>query len=116
MSLVVSTEDLDTLVKKWVLLDRQLKMIHEKTKEWREAKAQIVEKLSKQIEIHKLSEIETSEGKIRLMEKKEYTPLTYGFLETSLQKMIDDNEKVQQIISQLKKNREIKITKELVWK
>jgi hypothetical protein len=50
------------------------------------------------------------------MEKKEYTPLTYGFLETSLQKMIDDNEKVQQIISQLKKNREIKITKELVWK
>ena len=53
MSLVVSTEDLDTLVKKWVLLDRQLKMIHEKTKEWREAKSQIVEKLSKQIEIHK---------------------------------------------------------------
>jgi hypothetical protein len=64
-------------------------------------------------EVHNIKQIETSEGKIQTVERKEYTSLTYGYLEKSLEKMIADKVKIQQIITFIKNDREIKINKDL---
>jgi hypothetical protein len=63
--------------------------------------------------VHNIKQIETSEGKIQTVERKEYTSLTYGYLEKSLEKMIADKVKIQQIITFIKNDREIKINKDL---
>jgi len=116
-SLVVSDkEEYEGTVRKWVIVERQLKLIHDKTKELREMKCKLSDKISQYIEKNNIEEIETSEGKIKPVERKEYTPLTYGYLEKSLEKMISDKSKVQQIISLLKNNREMKVSKELILK
>ena len=106
----------EQLIQKWVVAERQLKKLNEQTRELREIKNELSAKLTQYIETQHLSDIETSEGKIRMIEKKEYTPLTYGYLEKSLKKIISDPDKLQQIIQHVKNDREIKIGKELSFK
>ena len=106
-------EDYDTMVKKWILLDQQLKQMNGQMKELREAKADVSDKISQYLETNHIEHIDTSQGKIRPIERKEYTPLTYGFLERSLEKIITDKSKIQHILIHLKNSRDIKIVKEL---
>jgi nitrogenase molybdenum-iron protein alpha/beta subunit len=115
MALIVS-DDYESMVKKWVVAERQLKMINEKTKELREIKTELSDKISNYLENHNIKQIETSEGKIVPIERKEYTTLTYNYLEKSLGKMISDPAKVQQIVAYLKNNREVVVKKELQFR
>ena len=57
--------------------------------------------------------IEISDGYLRYAEKKEYSPLTYNYIEECLNKIIDDKEHVEFIISYLKNNRQIKTSYEI---
>ena len=57
--------------------------------------------------------IEITNGKLKVCEKKEYSPLTYSYIEQCLAKIISEQSHVDYIIRYLKNNREIKVTVEL---
>ena len=102
-------------VQKWCLYDRQLKLIAEKTKLIRDAKQnaskQIIEYMENNRLIH--NKIELSDGELKIVEKKDYSPLTFSYLEESLAKIIPEKAHVDYIIDYLKTNREIKVTQEI---
>jgi hypothetical protein len=97
-------------IQKWVILDKQLKLINEKTKEIRENKHRLTNDICGYIQNKNLSntKIEISDGELKMYEKKEYSPLTFIYIEESLAKILTDKSQVDYIIEFLKKNREIK--------
>ena len=97
-------------VQKWVFLDKQLKIIHEKTKDIRENKQQLTEEICTYIKNKNMTntKIEISDGELKMYEKKEYPQLTFTYVEESLAKILSDKSQVDYIIQYLKSNREIK--------
>lgn len=102
-------------VQKWLLYEQQLKLVSEKSKQIRESKNKTTEYLCQYMEKHGLShnKIKISDGELKMVEKKDYSPLTYGYVEECLAKIITEKENVGFIMEYLKNNREIKISKEI---
>ena len=96
-------------IKNWVVLDSQMKIINEKTKIIREKKHEISESICQYMKESNLLEnkIGISDGELRIYEKKEYSPLTYGYLERCLGEIISDKSQLNYIIQYLKTKREI---------
>ena len=106
---------LEKYVQKWVLVDNQISILQEKLKTMREWKKKlndtITEMMVNQHIEHKIFSIPN--GELSLQEKKEYSSLSFGFIEECLDEMIPDKEKVDTILDYLKDQREIKIVKEI---
>ena len=105
-------ETLTSNVQKWVVLDSQLKLINERTKQIREMKHRITDEICETMisRNHQDKPIQISDGYLKIYEKKEYQPLTYGYVEDTLNKVIKNKDHVSQIIKLLKDNREITTT------
>jgi len=97
-------------IQKWVIAEKQLKHIAEKTKEIRELKTQTSIDICQYIQSNNLSstKIELSDGELKIYDKKEYPPLSFGYIEERLAEIIPDKSHVNFIIQHLKDNREIK--------
>ena len=99
-------------VKNYVVCDSQLKKIQEKTQEIRakkeQASRQIVQFLQTTGNAHK--KISVHDSDLKIVEKKDYSPLTFSFLEEHLGKIIPDANQVQQVIEFLKQQRQIKVS------
>jgi hypothetical protein len=52
--------------------------------------------------------IEIHDGDLKVYEKKEYSPLTYSYIEECLEKIVTNKSQVEYILKYLKENREIK--------
>jgi hypothetical protein len=102
-------------VKKWVICDQQLKHIKDKTDQIRELKHTLGSSICTYMIDNNIStnEIEITNGKLKIYEKREYSPLTYSYIEQCLAKIISEKSHVDYIIQYLKNNREIKTTNEL---
>lgn len=95
-------------IKKWVLLDSQLKIVNEKTKKMREMKHVLTKQICDYSNNQKINnKITITDGELRITEKKEYSPLTFTYLEECLQKIISEQEQVDFIVKYLKDNRQI---------
>ena len=95
-------------VQQWVQLDTQLKLANDKTKQMRDMRNSLTCKICEYVETKQIADkIELSDGNLKIYEKKEYSPLTYSYIEASLQKIIPNQEHVSYIIKYLKENREI---------
>ena len=96
-------------VKKWVVMDSQLKLVNEKTKQLREMKSQLNHQICDFMNNNKLAQnkITISDGELRLHEKKEYSTVTFGYIQRCLADLIKDDTQVEFIIQYLKDNREI---------
>ena len=93
-------------VQKWVLIEGKLKEINEKTKKMREMKNQLGKDICNYMTENKLNNhIEISDGELRFFEKKEYTPLSFTYIENRLNEIISDSEQVNFIIKYLKDKR-----------
>ena len=53
------------------------------------------------------------DGDLKVYEKKEYSPLTFSFLEQHLGKIMTDPQQVNYVIQYLKEQREIKTSNDL---
>lgn len=94
-------------VQKWVLIEGKLKEVNEKTKKMREMKTQLGKEICGYMTDNNLnSHIEISDGELRFFEKKEYTPLSFGYIEKRLHEIIADDNQVEFIIKYLKDKRE----------
>ena len=101
-------------VQRWVLADTQLKQLTEKIKQMREVKAAANANIMlymKQTNYN--GNIKISDGELRIYEKKEYSPLTYSYIEKCLAKIIPDETHVEYIIQYLKENREVTTNQEI---
>lgn len=108
--LVICTkQELIVNIQQWVLLDSQLKIVNEKTKKIRETKADLNQKICKYMDQNNLTQnkIGISDGELRIIEKKDYSPLSYTYVERCLAEIITDKKQVDYIIQYLKEKREI---------
>ena len=106
---IITREQLIENIKNWVIMDSQMKIINEKTRKIRENKNQLCESICQYMKEYNQLEnkIGISDGELRVYEKKEYSPLSYGYLERCLGEIIHDKNQVNYIIQHLKNKREI---------
>jgi hypothetical protein len=102
-------------IQKWVMLDSQIKLINEKVKKARETKHQLLDEITTYVSENNIenTKIEISDGELRFYEKKEYQPITFGYVEDSLGKIISDKKQVDFIMKYLRENREITVSKDI---
>jgi hypothetical protein len=96
-------------VKNWVIMDSQMKIINEKTKKIRESKHQLSDSICEYMKESNLldNKIGITDGELRIYEKKEYSPLSYTYIEKCLAEIIHDKNHLDYIIQYLKRKREI---------
>jgi hypothetical protein len=99
-------------VQQWVAIDSQLKSINDKTKHFRIRKNELLKEINDYVKNNEIqnTRIEISDGDLRFYEKKEYSSLTYSYLETCLDEIIPDKKQIEYIIRYLKEHREIKVS------
>jgi len=97
-------------IQKWAILDKQLKTIHEQTKKIRESRSTITDEIFAYFHENKMNsnKIETNDGHLVLFERKDYSPLTYTYIEKCLCEIIPEKKQVDYILQYLKSKREIK--------
>lgn len=102
-------------IQKWVMIDSQIKLINEKVKNARETKHKLLEEIITYVSENNIenTKIEISDGELRFYEKKEYQPITFGYVEDSLGKIISDKKQVDFIMNYLRENREIRVSKDI---
>tara|TARA_B100000925_G_C21875209_1_gene415994 strand:+ start:187 stop:555 length:369 start_codon:yes stop_codon:yes gene_type:complete len=107
----------DTIIKciqNYVLLDDKIKELNSKTKELREKKNVFSKYICDYIDNNNVNKsIKISDGELKINERKDYTPLSYNFIEECLSEIIKDENKVSYIIDYLKEKREIKTSLEI---
>tara|TARA_Y100001970_G_C13953140_1_gene709273 strand:- start:415 stop:783 length:369 start_codon:yes stop_codon:yes gene_type:complete len=107
-------ENLIKCIKNYVTIDDNLKLINEKTKLLKEKKSQLSKTICSYVEDNNINKnIKISDGILKISERKDYTPLSYGYIEDCLAEIIHDENKVTYIIDYLKENREIKTSLEI---
>lgn len=102
-------------IQQWVAIDSQLKIIHEKTKNIRNKKNELLKNINDYVQRNELqnTRIEISDGELRFYEKKEYSPLTYCYLEKCLGEIIPDKKQIDYIMQYLREHREIKTSQDI---
>ena len=112
---VVSRGDLTANIKRWVQLDSQLKLINERTKLMRDERSNLSDEICKGLDSAGIAnrKIILPDGDLKVYEKKEYSPLTFGFLEQHLGKIMTDPQQVSFVIDYLKQQRDITATPDL---
>jgi hypothetical protein len=102
-------------IQKWVNIDTQLKSVHEKVKKARETKSQLLSNIYKYVEKKSLEDttIEISDGELRFYEKREYQPISFGYVERCLEAILSDKKQVEYIMDYLHDHREVRTTKDI---
>jgi hypothetical protein len=102
-------------IQKWVMIDSQIKLINEKVKKARETKHRLLDEINTYVDENNIenTKIEISDGELRFYEKKEYQPITFGYVQDSLGKIISDKKQVDFIMNYLRENREITVSKDI---
>ena len=106
----MSKEDLINNIKNWVLLDNKQKTINEEIKTIREKKNNITNDIYNYMNEKSITDkkIQISDGYLKIFEKKEYSPITFTYIENCLKRIINDSDQINYIIQYLKDNRQIK--------
>lgn len=101
-------------IQKWATLDSQLKNVNEKIKKMRDMKNELSENICEYIEKNNIkTKINITDGQLSINEKKIYSPLSFGYIEECLEKIIDDSDQIDFIINYLRDNREVDYVKEI---
>ena len=92
-----------------------LKIINDKSKTIREEKHKLSSKICQHLEnsgnAHR--KIMIHDGDLKVYEKKDYSPLTFTYVEECLKTIITGDDNLKYIMKTLKDNREIKLSNEL---
>lgn len=102
-------------IQQWVTMDNQIKLMNDKIKEMKDKKAKITEGLLDYSKANNLSQstVQISDGKLRFVSTKVQSPLTFRYLEKSLNEIIKNEGQIKQIMEYIKSKREVKIVQEI---
>ena len=116
VAITINTQpEFEDSLKKWIRVDTQIKLANQQMRELRNQRDALSSNVCDYIEKNRMEKrkIETSDSKIEYYEKKEYSALTYGFLEKHLADLIPDEKNVKLIMEYLRSKREIKKSHDL---
>ena len=102
-------------VKKYIEVDNEIESLQEKLKTMRDWKRKLNGVIVKHLEEQKLTDhtLEVNDGTLRYYEKKEYSSMSFSYIEKCLHDMIPEQEQVKYVIQYLKDNRGVKVVPEL---
>lgn len=102
-------------IQQWVQIDNEIKQINEKSQELREKRNTLEKNIIKYSNENNLlnSTINISDGKLKFGNTKNVEPLTFKYLEKSLNDIIKNESQVKLIIKHLKENRKINFISEI---
>jgi len=102
--------EFEKYIQKWVAVDNQLQLLQEKTKIMREWKKKLTNIISGKLQEKGLENciLEIPDGELKLQEKKEYSSLSFGYIEECLHELIPDKEQVYFVMDYLREHREMK--------
>lgn len=106
---------LETKIKRWVELDNKIKETSDEVRDIRTEKAVINDEILEIIEEKQLGKatVNISDGKLRFVASKHTAPLTLAYIEKCLSQLITNGKQVEQIMTYIKNNREIKTSMEI---
>lgn len=112
---VDTRENFISNIQKWVMIDSQIKLINEKVKKAREMRNSLLENITTYVHANNIenTKIEISDGELKFYEKREYQPITFGYVEECLGKIISDKTQVGYIMNYLREHREVKLSKDI---
>ena len=106
---------LEENIKNWVVLDNSIKELANRLKDLREKRDNYNYEILSYINENNLTNatIKVSDGNLKFVDSKIAQPLTYKFLNDSMQKFFKDKELADKFIKFMKSEREIKISKDI---
>jgi hypothetical protein len=102
-------------IKKWSMIDSKLKTINDHTKKLREMKSELNNSITTYMIENNLTDkkFNLQTGEIRLVDKKEYSTLSFSYIELCLDNIISDKSQTDFIMNYLREQREVNIVQEL---
>jgi hypothetical protein len=102
-------------VKRWTAIDTKLKIVNENTRKLREMKHDLTAEICDYMTKNDLANntIGISDGDLKIYDKKEYAPLTFGYVQKCLNEIISNKEDAAKIVEYMKKHREVKTSKDI---
>ena len=97
-------------IKQWVNLDNQLKILQEKSKELRQKKLELSDNILGYVDTNSLSNatVRINDGRLRFGTTVQTAPLSLGFVKQCLVDCIGNEGQVEQIMSYMKSQRDVK--------
>jgi hypothetical protein len=105
----------ESQIQQWVQIDNQLKQINEKAKDLREKRNTLEQNITTYASSNNLtnSTVQISDGKLKFANTKVQEPLTFKYLEKTLNEVIKNESQVKLIMEHIRQKREIKIVPEI---
>jgi Family of unknown function (DUF5760) len=102
-------------VKRWTAIDTKLRIVNENTRKLRDMKHDLTEDICNYMTKNDLANntICISDGDLKIYDKKEYSPLTFAYVQKCLDEIIANKEDTAKIIDYMKQHREVKISKDI---
>jgi hypothetical protein len=102
-------------IQSWVTLDNEIKKMNDKLKGLREQRNDLSNDILIYIKDNSLDNatIKISDGRLRFMNVKQQSPLTYKFIQECLLKSIKNEEQVEALMTFIKEQRESKVQTEI---
>uniref|UniRef100_A0A6C0K1Y1 Uncharacterized protein n=1 Tax=viral metagenome TaxID=1070528 RepID=A0A6C0K1Y1_9ZZZZ len=102
-------------IQQWVSIDNQIRLLNDKIHELREKKTRLGENITNHVEENNLrnATVQISDGKLRFVNTKVSSPLTFKYVEKSLGEVIKNQTQVKQLVEYLKEKREVKVVPEI---
>lgn len=102
-------------IKKWVVIDNQIKQLNDKTKELKNEKKQIETSILGYVENNNLNNATTKimGGRLRFVETRQVSPISLNFLNQCLSECIKNDNQVKYIMEYIKNKRDVKLSKDI---
>lgn len=102
-------------IKSWVTYDTEIKQLNDKLKGLREKRSNLTNDIFNYVNDKNINDsaVKISDGKLKFTTVKVCSPLTFKFVTDCLNEIINDPEKVKQIVNYLKEKRENKYVEEI---
>jgi hypothetical protein len=109
--------DFNTSMSEWVNIDNRIRQLNEQLSKLKEEKNEIGDKLNEYVEVRAIEKktinVNLKDSQIKFVTTKVPQTLTFKYLESCLEEIIDNEEQVTQIIEYIKSNRKIENVNEI---
>jgi len=95
-------------IKEWVTIDNKIKQLNDQLSDLRENRKDLGTRILQHVTTERLDNatVNISDGSLRFVNTKSYSPLTYKFLQKCLMEYFKDERLVSEFIIYMKNNRE----------
>jgi hypothetical protein len=105
--------DIKNMIKHWNTLDEKSKELNIQQRDLRNEKNVLNDKICNFMKQRNGSQITIGDTQIKMVEKRDYSPLTFTYVEECLKTIITGDDNLKYIMKTLKDNRQIKVSNEL---